>query len=98
MILHYSDIFSAKSKGFFLYFFQDFLFGIGTWIWAAENLASIHDVSLVRGTRHMDKGYSSLGHVRPVLASKVCMVIKSSKFSLKSADNVILFGGTRIRE
>ena len=55
-------------------------------------------MSVVRGTRHMDKGYSSLGHVRPVLASKVCMVIKSSKFSLKSADNVILFGGTRIRE
>ena len=59
-----------------------------------ENLGSSHHVSVVRGTRHMDKGYSSLGHVRPVLASKVCMVIKSSKFSLKSADNVILFGGT----
>ena len=73
---------------------QDFLFGIGTWIWAVENLASIHDVSVVCGTRHMDKGYSSLGHVRPVLASKVCMVIKSSKFSLKSANYVILFDGT----
>ena len=76
--------------------------GFSTWdwdmeIWAVGNLGSSHHVSVVRGTRHMDKGYSSLGHVRPVLASKVCMVIKSSKFSLKSADNVILFGG-RIRE
>ena len=94
MILHYSPIFFIR----FSYILQDFLFGIGIWIWALDNLGSSHHVSVVRGTRHMDKGYSSLGHVRPVLASKVCMVIKSSKFSLKSADNVILFGGTRIRE
>ena len=88
MILHYSPFFPHKPK-IFQYFTEVLI-----WDWAVENLGSSHNVSAVRGTRHMDKGYSSLGHVRPVLASKVCMVIKSSKFSLKSADNVILFDRT----
>ena len=88
MILHYSPFFPHKPK-IFQYFTEVLI-----WDWAVENLGLSHHMSGIRGTRHMDKGYSSLGHVRPVLASKVFMVIKSSKFSLKSAVNMILFDGT----
>ena len=38
--------FFCKKLGF-SYILQDFLFGIGIWIWAVENLRSIHHVSAV---------------------------------------------------
>ena len=31
------------------YILQDFLFGIGIWLWAVENLESNHHVSVVHG-------------------------------------------------
>ena len=45
------SIFSAERGDFHV--LQDFLFVIGTWIWAVENLRSSHHASVVRGYRHV---------------------------------------------
>ena len=41
-----SQFFCKKLKS--SYILQDFLFGIGIWFWAVENLESSHHVSAVR--------------------------------------------------
>ena len=37
------------------YILQDFLFGIGIWLWAVENLGSNHHVSVVHGIFDLSK-------------------------------------------
>ena len=50
----FNHFFSKKLM--FSYILQDFLFGIGIWIWAVENLGSSHHASVVRNLMQYEDG------------------------------------------